>query len=204
MTYQPVAATIGLELVYTLDNQIVENTLYVRKDDPVVIDDLLIIADAAIEWWAADIAPTLSNRLTLQRVIGTDLSSATGPAVLDTGFLPASGGVNSDPVPNNCALCITFATALRGRSFRGRNYIPAIPEANVALNTVDSAVAEDLRAGYANFNSHLPDGFRHVVVSRTVNGVVQMPSALTNDVISYVLTDLTIDSQRRRLPGRGR
>lgn len=204
MPYQPVAATIGLELVFNLDNQIIENTLYVRKLGVLDIGDLLPVADAAIEWWAADMAPNLTNRLTLIRVVATDLSAQNGPSVLATGFLPASGAVNSDSVPSNCALCVSFRTNFRGRAFRGRNYVAGLAEANVTLNTVESALAESIRAGYENFPSHLPEDFMHVVVTRRVNGVVQMPSALTNQVTAYVLTDLIIDSQRRRLPGRGR
>ena len=203
MTYQPVAATIGLELVQQLDGQIIENTLYVRKDTTVDIADLLTVADQAIEWWAADLAPLLTNRVTLLRVVATDLSSEFGPAVVDTGFLPAAGSINSDCVPSNAALCISFRTALRGRAFRGRNYVSGIAEGNVTLNTVELSTAEGIRAAYENFPTHLDTGYHHVVVSRTVNHVVQMPSALTNEVISYVLTDRIIDSQRRRLPGRG-
>lgn len=204
MPFQPVASTCEVELVFLLDNQIIENTLYFRNLTGWEPGDLLAVADACVEWWAADMADWLTNRIVLQRVIATNLADQTGPSVLTTGFLPAAGSINSDCVPSNCALCIGFRTALIGRSFRGRNYVAGIAEGNVTLNTVETLTANGIRGAYENLPSHLPTDVQHVVVSRTVNKVVQTPSALTNQVTAYTLTDNVLDSQRRRLPGRGR
>jgi hypothetical protein len=203
MAFQPVEATCLAELVYTLDSQICENTLYFRQANDYDAGDLLTLAPILVTWWAEELAPILSSSISLIRVVLSALHAQFAPGVVYTTGLPAAGGVNSDPVPNNCAFCVTFTTGLRGRAFRGRNYVPAIPEGNVVFNTLENVTANSIIAAYQNLSPGLPDGTEHVVVSRTVNGVLQMPSALTNQVISYHYYDKIIDSQRRRLPGRG-
>ncbi len=204
MTFQPVAATCLAELVYSLDSQTCENTLYFRQATDYEAVDLLDLAVILVTWWGENMAPILSNRISLDRVVMSALHDQFAPGVLYATGLPLAAEVNSDPVPNNCAFCVTFGTGRRGRAFRGRNFVPAIPEANVVLNTLENVTANSIISAYQNLPTGLPDGTEHVVVSRTVNKVVQMPSALTNKVLSYSYFDKVIDSQRRRLPGRGR
>lgn len=204
MAFQPVAASALAELVFSLDGQTIENTLYFRRANDYTVGDLNALGDALINWWDVNMQPLLSVELSLIRVVVTALHAQTGPQVVRVGSLPLAATKVGDPLPNNCALCVSFRTALIGRGFRGRNYVGGIVETDVNGSRVDTAPAEAIRAAYAAIPTAVSGaGNTWVVVTRQVNGVIQLPSALTNNITSIVLVDTVIDSQRRRLPGRG-
>jgi len=204
MPFQPVAATCLAELVYSLDGQTIENTLYFRKDNAWDESELFTLANELDAWWTAQMAPLLSTDISLIRVVCTALHAETGPqSILSLSPAPA-GAVPTNAVPNNSAFCLSFRTALIGRSFRGRNYVPGLPESVVTISRLAAGTATAIIEAYELLNTAASSlNAYHVVVSRTVNGVVQMPTALTNAVNAYVAVDLVMDSQRRRLPGRG-
>jgi len=203
MAFQPVAATALVEMIFLLDGQIVENTLYFRRANDYTVADLTALTAAMITWWVTLQQAQLSTAISLTAVKATALHSQTGPQFTNTATLPVAGAVPTDAVPNNSAFCLTLRTALIGRAFRGRNYIAGIPESVVTTSRLSSTVATALKNGYGGIPSSIPAGTTWVVVSRTVNGVLQLPTALTNPVTSVDFVDLVMDSQRRRLPGRG-
>jgi len=203
MAFQPVAATCRVELIQSVAGQTVQNSLYFRQDANFSTSELLAVGGAMIDWWANNLAASLSSSLSLVNVTVTALHAATGPQVVITTGLPISGEQGADVVSNNVALCVSFRTALIGRSFRGRNYVPGLTEGDTNLSLVNSTRAAAIVASYAALISDPPPGTVWVVVSRTVNHVVQSPTALTNTIVSVQLVDLVVDSQRRRLPGRG-
>jgi hypothetical protein len=108
-------------------------------------------------------------------------------------------------VPNNVALCLSFRSSGRGRSSRGRNYISGFPEGYVSGNDIDTTLADALVVAYEELKdaATFTDDWTWIVYSRFQNGNAR-PEALIAPVDAVVLTDYTVDSQRRRLPGRGR
>lgn len=203
MAFQPVAATALAELVFDLDGEVTENTLYFRKPNAYTLADLTDLATKLRTWWTTLMQPAISNACALTSIKCTSLNDQTGPQFILTAGLPAAGADPSDAVPNNSAFVVTFRTALIGRSFRGRNYIGGIPETVVDTSRILPATATYFRDAYAGIPGIVTAAHLWVVVSRTVNGVIQMPTALTNPVISVDVVDTVMDSQRRRLPGRG-
>lgn len=206
MAYQPVAATALVELVYTLNGQVCENTLYFRHANTGWTEsELITLAEAVRDWWIQNMATLTANACTLDRVDATDLSDQFGPKIVLPVTPPSPGLEASGPLPGNGTFCTTFTTGLRGRAFRGRNFFVGLAEGFTTGNQVSNAFATTLRGVYdaLNIPATLPAGVSWVVVTRVVNGVVQMPTALTNFVVSVTHADLNIDSQRRRLTGRG-
>jgi hypothetical protein len=141
------------------------------------------------------------------------LDAADSLIYTSTTGLPIVGGASGECAPNNVALCMSIRSAARGRSARGRNFIPGIPKDLIDENTVASgnvAAYEDAYAGLIGIGGD--SGFSQVVVSRfsgfTIVDGKKVPtprvSGVTHDVINSYVVDPTIDSQRRRLPGRGR
>lgn len=203
MPFQPVAATALAELIFSLDGQIVENTLYFRKPNDYDVTGLQDLAERLRDWWIALPAANIADACSLTAVKCTALHDQTGPQYTLTAGLPVTGEVPSDPVPNNSAFVVTFRTALIGRSFRGRNYIAGIPETYTSISRLSNTIATYFRDSYAGIPAAVGVGHLWVVVSRTVNGVVQMPTALTSPITTVDVIDNVMDSQRRRLPGRG-
>lgn len=210
MPFVPVLNTALIEVRMGLDGQKVENTLYVEQDIPWTSELLNVAATTTIDWWIANYAPIVSDLVDLREVTVTDLTSATSGQV-SVPAVDASGGFAGGSAPSNVSFCVSFRTALRGRAFRGRNYIVGVPLAQlVGVNNVLSVYANNAGAAYAQFGEDmLANDFHWVVVSRfsgvdpeTGNPIPRV-AGVTTPVISVVTVDTTLDSQRRRLPGRG-
>lgn len=195
-----------VELVYTYLGQRCENTLYFRHATTSWTEaELTALALIVQTWWGTEMAPITSNGCVLVQTDATDLSDQFGAKVI----VPASPTIPGDqvatPEAGNVSFCTTFATGQRGRAFRGRNFFVGLCATFRSGNQVTSPFASTLRGAYSELlgNTYVPAGVDWVHVARVVNGVVQMPSALTVPVTAAVHADLNIDSMRRRLTGRG-
>jgi hypothetical protein len=133
----------------------------------------------------------------------TDLADANSFAIELTPSSAIAGDLTGEGLPANVALCISFRTPARGRSYRGRNYVAGISEGDSLNSQVINGIGEALRAGYADIVNYISTTTAdHVVVSRFTSGQPRTVGVATQ-VTSYVLVDTVFDSQRRRLPGRG-
>jgi hypothetical protein len=141
----------------------------------------------------------------MREVYLTDLSSQTAPTVTVVPGTNVLGSGTADPLPNNVALCVSFRTEGRGRSARGRNYISGHAETSLSGNTFNATVSNGIRDAYEELldATTYTGSWTWVVLSRFEDGVARA-AGLVQPVTAVVLTDTTVDSQRRRLPGRGR
>jgi hypothetical protein len=206
MAFVGKANCVQVNLRFTLLSQQIENTLYFEYNAGSVTTALMTtLGQDLITWWAASIAGELTTDLTFREVYVTDLTTQTSPTVTVTTGLPLNGTLSGDPVPNNVALCLSFRSSGRGRSSRGRNYISGFPEGYVSGNDIDTTLADALVVAYEELKdaATFTDDWTWIVYSRFQNGNAR-PEALIAPVDAVVLTDYTVDSQRRRLPGRGR
>ena len=207
MPFIPVAGTVEAELLMTLDDENVENTLYFEHTGAWTVEELGDLGAALNDWWFAYYRPPQSSSLAYRGVKLTDLTSETA-AGLEVPRVPTAFGEQpGEAMASNVAPCISFRTGSRGRSFRGRNYIAGIPEAAVTQNTV---IGDWLAAMTAAYNALLDvataQSCTWVVVSRYsgMGGTPRRPipreAGIATPVIVASFTDATVDSQRRRLP----
>lgn len=205
MAFIPVQNTCEAQVRMSLDSQFVENTLYFYKATGIDATLMTTLGNQLLLWWTTEYAVPLATSLSLREIYLTDLSSQNGPTVTIPAPAPApTGGVGADALPNNVAACISFRTAHRGRSYRGRNYVPALPDTMVTLNEMAPSLQADLVDAYNGlFARATTAAVTWVVVSRFENGAPRT-NGNAEPVTSVVLVDPIVDSQRRRLPGRGR
>jgi len=204
MGFVPFSNTVLVHVRYTYQSQLCENTLYFSNGEGVNEGNMIALGEALSNEIATNHMPNLPNALICRELYLVDLSSETAPAVTVTAALPAVGGINTEPAPSNCSLTISFRSSGRGRSSRGRNYLLGLTENYVSNNQV-SPYFTAVWSSFYQFcldQTVAPD-WVWVVASRVHNGA---PRALgeTHPVTAFTYTDLTVDSQRRRLPGRGR
>lgn len=204
MAYVPVPNTAQVNVRGVLDGQTVENTLYFTRSAGWDGQALTDLAGAVASWWQVRMLPSLHQAYSLVEVVAVDLATQSGPSVTFAPNPPPTGGAAGDVLPNNVALCVSFRTGQRGRSYRGRNYITAIPEAAVTGNTFAQSFVTQIVDAYG----FLPGAVASlnadwVVVSRFANGAPRT-TGLATVIQVVVVVDPTVDSQRRRLPGRGR
>lgn len=202
MAFIPVPNAAKVAVVGSLDSQEIVNTLWFTSAGGFSPSEIETLAGAVSGWWIDSILPYLNNGYTMAYVTATDASVSGGAQFTDSAGAGETGGVGGSQMPNNLAFCVSFRTGFSGRSNRGRNYVSALSESNMATaNRVDPTWAGQIKTGYEVL---LGDGigFTWVVASQYHDGDPRV-SGVTNPVTSVLFVDTIADSQRRRLPGRG-
>lgn len=211
MPFVPVENTALVEIRMLSQGQQVENTLWFELATEIDSVSLGALLDAVHLWWSSDIAPLTSSRVEVTEYVGTDQTTATAIQVSLPGDVTDVGGNTPNAMPLGTTFVVSFRTNLRGRSFRGRNYVVGLTEDQVDGNSLEAGVGELWRAAYENLIGVAAGVDWSWVVASRFSGVSGSPptptprvAGLTTPVTSVVVVDDFIDSQRRRLSGRGR
>lgn len=203
MAFQPAPNCVGVEIRCDLFGERVENTLNFELPGTPTASEVQEIAEQIEGWFVTSLLPGLSNQLFYVETYARSLHSASAPEFTANTNAGDPGGQTSPGLPANVTWCVKFLTGLTGRSYRGRNYMVGLCENQVVGNTFDSTAAANFVAAYEDILT-IQAGFDWVwiVLSRQQNNVV-LTNAVGAPVIGVGYTDLFIDSQRRRLSGRG-
>lgn len=212
MPFIPVPSVAQVNVNQRLHGERVQNTLYGVNFGGITPENLELLAGEIITWVAESLYPALSQDISLAEVQCRDLSVADGAIFVGVPTVSVEGGQVSPALPGNAAACVSFRTGLAGRSRRGRNYVAGLPEFRVSGNIISDPFVTDLQNAYnvllAPTGPFVASGFAWVVVSR-YSGVdpvtgEPIPRAFGQPtVINAVQVDNLVDSQRRRLAGRG-
>lgn len=209
MAFVPVEDTVMVELRYDYLLQKVENTLWFLGDAPPTVGSMTTLGQEIIDWWVGGLATISNSGVQLREVVVTDMSSAVGPQVTVTTSLPQFGEVAEEPLPSSNTLAVSFRTVNRGRSFRGRNYFVGLSRTQIDGNVVIGGFAGSLVGSYNSLTAAATTaGYTWVVASR-FSGVdadgkpIPRAAGITTPVTAVLVADVRVDSQRRRLAGRG-
>lgn len=174
------------------------NVFHVATPDAVTDSNVADIAATVRTWTLNFYRNVWAENISSDRVVATDVSTADS---FQTELIAnTSGGLIGAAVPSNVTLAVKKSTGRSGRSNRGDWY--TWPCTVNQLEVLDSNLfLESHRdACLTNLNELLTDlldaGFQMVVASEA--------TGLTRAVQTFVCTDRAVDSQRRRLKGRGR
>lgn len=202
MPFQPVPFTTRVELIYNSNGQICENVLHYKSLAEASAADLNALAAEMVVQWGTFLKPLTHSASSLITVKCTALDDEFAPGIEYTTGLPIAGTRTGTQAPNNVTVATRFLTALRGRSFRGRAYHIGISTTDISGNEITSTFQTNLRNAWIGLMSiESTPVFAQCVVSRYQGGVLR-PEGHAQD-ITNVQIDKTLDSQRRRLPGRG-
>lgn len=95
----------------------------------------------------------------------TPLDGASATYQVDTTNAHWTGSQSGDFVPSAAAV-VGITTAKRGRSYRGRLFIPFVAEAVIADGLINSTIASELRGAWNTYFGDLfADGFKSGVAS---------------------------------------
>ena len=201
----PFAGVAKAEFRYTLAGQQVENVIYVKGEStPMSTDSMRSIGDVLSAWYTVNEAPLVVTHIVLNEIKLTAMDTFDGPALSYTDGLPVAGTSTGTGLPNNVSLAVKLSSESRGRSATGRWFIAGIPVGVLSdANTVSSGWAGFQKAAFdALILAFGSTTFRWVIASYRTHNEWRTVGA-THDV-SGISVDRTVDSQRRRLPGRGR
>lgn len=164
---------------------------------------LQALCDAMDLFWGTEFTPTLGAQYSYVRTVVTGLEF--NPDTQVESHASSGGGTNEGTfLPNNVTFSIKRWGTFTGRSARGRIYVPGIiQEFCVDTNHLLEAKAD---AWLDLLNELVEPTFAadwtHVVWSYQFDKAPRDP-AYPYIIANYTWVDLTLDSQRRRLPGRG-
>lgn len=203
MAFVPVPTTAKVEMIFSYNGLFCENVYHVEKATNYSESDLITLAQAFISWWNTNIKTFVPDDCVLYNVICTALDSDTSPAIEYSIGLPSAGSATSSaPLPNNVTVCIRWLTGYRGRSYRGRTFHIGLVEASVNGNEIEGSTLTQLVEGYNQLIDDMQDLEANLgVVSYVENKIPRTTGVFTP--ITSATVDVFVDSQRRRLPGRG-
>lgn len=203
MPFVPVPGVIQLEAVYNQAGQITENTFYYQAPGTPTVTDLEELCAAWLVEWDASLQSYIPNETSLINIKATDLLTNISPVVNWATGLPLAGIRGANILPHNVTLVFTRRTQFRGRSWRGRIYWPGLVESDVTQSQVQGPFVSAAIGALMTTNAVTTTlgVWEGVHVSRRQEG-----QWLTTGEFSPITTwtsDGTVDSMRRRLPGRG-
>lgn len=204
MPFIPCPKVVQVEMIFQWSSQTVETVWHYSTFTGPQLADMAALADFCRLAWSNSLRALSAPTLSLNNIKCTDLSTQTGFVFQTSSGLPLAGTSASPSMPNNVAIVGTKRTALRGRSYRGRFYVPGLTEATVTDNTVSAPfVTAVLGWGNGMLSTTINGNLYTLGVLSRYNGGVARTQGVITDVTGFTC-DGIIDSQRRRLPGRGK
>lgn len=205
MPFIPAIFTAEVEFRYLQSGQNTENRMFFEFVSDPSVTDMANLASQLYDWWDDHLKP-LQNTLTqLREIYITNLTTGFSPTYTFVPSVSSFGTLAGSVLPNNSTITISFRTEGRGRSSRGRNYAVGLvePILGVGGQTVLQSFADDLVAAYNVLLTPPATDWTWSIVSFYVNGLARA-EGLVIPVQAATVVNLDLDSQRRRLPGRGK
>lgn len=198
MAFIPIPAAARLTAEFLAHNQLRQINLgFVKTNGSAfTLVDLHNLVDAVQPLIHQLLLPYMGTNIALTKLRARDLSTQFGQEYEAT-VSPPDPGTQIGALPGNVTIALSERTDKIGRRNRGRHYMPGIVGGDV--NSDDTCTAPFVVAmvnWLANLIfGNLPAGIRFAVIS--------LVDAKAKEVVTGVV-DNVLDSQRRRLPGRGR
>lgn len=188
---------------FRMDNQVVCNVFHVDNGENPTLADLDLIAEQFYDFWSIHLRNQLSNTLTLEAIEVVDISEEGGEGI---EYIPPTNpvGLNPNPpLPMNVSVVTKLTTGRTGRSYRGRKYWNGLCSNH---RTGTNGITPEFKDFLTTAMNFLITALELIskplsVLSLVTNGLPRAVGLLT--AITAVSTDQVLDSQRRRLPGRG-
>lgn len=200
MATVPVPNTLEVSLRQRLHSQLVVNVFNFSSSLSFSAAAMPLMGNMVASWWAANIRPLVSTDLTATEIGVRDLrASPLAPISITPPTWPLAGTASGVALPSSVCICVTHRTEVGGRSFRGRSYMAGLTEGQVTGNAITSALATSFENAFAALRSlAVTNDFLYTVVSRFANNAPRV-SGLGTAIVSSVVRDVNVDTQRRRL-----
>jgi len=190
-------------MFYTLYGQQIENVHHVKYAGDGDAAELAAIADIYNTWEIDTLMPLLSSALTYRGIEVRDLAVPAGAIGVAVPEAPIDGSITEDSLPGGTAFVISLRSGLAGRSARGRTYVAGIPISKKTGNQVVGSFASDLVSAFNDLIALLEAAGHFLVVVSRFAELVERVVPATFTITTATAVDTNLDSQRRRLNGRG-
>ena len=203
MSFVPVPNGAEFIVRGVIEGQEVINTFYATKVGAWDVTELISAAAALGVLWHDQVLPHLGAAYSFLGVHGRDLRTSVG-FECDVNASAGVGSASGQTLPNNVAIALKRISGLSGRSSRGRIFLSGLTDASLTgTNEINVGVASALVAAVNGLAAAWAAvDWTEVIVSRVHDGV-PLSTAVVYTVVEYLVSNLVLDSMRRRLPGRG-
>lgn len=152
--------------------------------------------------WVTSLQPLSVSAYTGNKIVARALDSQTAPSI-EIGFTSTGTWSAGTALPASVCLAIKKSTGLRGRSYRGRWFYSGWGHNSVVGNAFVPTDVNSVLTAHNTFLTVTAGGHVHtlMVASRWENGI-QRTTGVATQVVELT-ADTSVDSQRRRLTGRG-
>lgn len=201
----PVANTASVELIYSMNGEVCENVFHVKKGSAYSLADLQAVRTIANNWDATSQSALRGVYASLTRIRTRALDSVGAPFEDYSLPAPRAGGQGGTTLPGDATFAVKKATLSAGRSYRGRWYFVGLTSNfyGVNANVISPLAAGNLVTSLNGLITALAAGGHTMVVVSYVANKQCRAAGVTTTVTGFVTVDLAVDSQRRRLQGRG-
>lgn len=203
MSFIPVPNVIKLEVVYVIGTSQQVNVYHVTTAGPIDLTKVQAAVNVLQTWVAGETGALISNTARLAYIKGTDLTEENSFYYLFTPTDNTYDGTRPSPIlPSNVTMAVKHLTGRAGRSYRGRTYVIGLCEDQVTGDSVADTTVNGWIAAFQELQTSFSEAsMAWVVVSYTHNKIPRAQGE-ANLIISHG-SDGIVDSQRRRLAGRG-
>lgn len=203
----PAANVAQVEMQYTHLGEHCENVYHLLHTGVAPGDSFTnadAIKTAMLAWETNFGAPRRCHNTTFTGLVVRFLDAVDAPVFEFAPAAPIVGTAVMEGSPGNVTVAVKWLTARRGRSFRGRTYHIGLPSEYTLGNQVNAGGQNALKITYGHLITDLatPTGYQLAVVSYQSNKMWR--DAALSTVVTQMTLDADLDSQRRRLHGRGK
>lgn len=193
-----------VRFLYHRDTRTLMNTFHVQQAAPWNLASMQQLATVMHTWWSSSFHNAVPVGVGLYQIQVRKLDP-TEPLAYDLDISPDDPGLRVGTMePGNVTLTISWRTGLAGRYFRGRLYVPCLVENDVASNDlVTSGYITVLAACAITLLTNLQAAAFTLTIFHPPHYPPKLLDNQFTDVTTAVLENI-VDSQRKRLPGRGR
>lgn len=199
----PTVGAVRTDIQFQCGNQQIHNVLWFSREANWTQAEREALNDAIEAWWSTSAKQYFATDMALTQIKTVNQESASAPASTLIVTPAVAGTVSGGALPNNAAVVATLRTDQRGRNYRGRMYLGGLAKTatDSPLGIPGSVVANLLTALAALKTAIEALGAIWVVVSHFLAKAPRAQGLKTP--ITGISMDNYIDSQRRRLAGRG-
>jgi len=192
----PACAKVAVE--WTLFGRPIVNTLWFERadDDDYNTGTLEDLCGLLSTWLQAELLPQLSESIECVRLYATAQHSAFAP-FFELPMGNVNGELTGGAMPTKVAMCIAFKSDVRGRSYRGRNYVAGIREADVADNAFGATRIAGVVAAYNALPAAVLNDNIWVIVSHYADNAPRSQGVSVGVQFAQSVNS-AIDIQRRR------
>lgn len=196
-----IEGTLSIRVIWLLSGALLgENVLHANIGGAAVVNQAMattIAGHVGAAHGSSGLNGFQPTTVTLDRVDIRDVRTANQPLL--SGAVGSAGTSAAELLPRGNALVVTARTALAGRSFRGRTYIPGLDEVSSGADGRASAAATAATTDFlTDLNTAMTsEGWPLGVASLFNAGVRRDPGIITN-VTGFVSRNGIFDRQWRR------